>query len=72
VESYIGNGAQFDVFGRPAPSISAMQDGVVLFRLMLGVPDTGLFGGIVVPAGATYASPSAVRAHVNTMCGTTF
>jgi len=31
-----------------------------------------LFGGIVVPAGATYASPSAVRAHVNTMCGTTF
>ena len=72
VESYIGNGAQFDAFGRPAPSISAMQDGVVLFRLMLGVPDTGLFGGITVPAGATFTTPSAVRNRVNTMCGTNF
>ena len=26
----------------------------MLFRLMLGVPDTGLFGGITVPAGATF------------------
>jgi len=72
VETYIGTAAQFDVFGRPVPEATAMQDGIVLFRLMLGVPDQGLFGGITVPAGATYATASAVRSHVNTRCGTSF
>ena len=72
VETFIGSAAQFDVFGRPVPGATAMQDGIVLFRLMLGVPDQGLFGGITVPAGATYATAAAVRSNVNTRCGTSF
>jgi len=72
VESYIGTGAQFDVFGRPVAASTAMQDGIVLFRLMLGVPDAALLGGIAVPAGATFSLPGDVRNHVNTICGTTF
>lgn len=72
VETFIGSAAQFDVFGRPAPAATATQDSLVLIRLMLSVPDTALLGGITLPSGALFTSGSAVRANVNTRCGTAY
>ena len=72
VETFIGSGAQYDVFGRPVPAISAMQDGIVLLRLMLGVPDSGLFGGVALPVGAARTTPGAVRTFFNNRCATSF
>lgn len=55
VEDFIGTGAQFDVFGRPTANANAtaMQDGLVSTRLMLGVADAVLLTGISVPSDAT-------------------
>ena len=72
VETFIGTGAQFDVFGRPVPVPTATQDSLVLIRLMLGLPDTALLGGITLPSGALFGSGSAVRANVNARCGTAY
>jgi len=72
VEAFIGSGAQYDVFGRPSAGATAMQDSAVLLRLMLGVPDVGLLGGIAVPAGAIYGTAASVRSYVNSRCGTTY
>jgi hypothetical protein len=72
VEDFIGSGAQYDVFGRPAAASIAMQDALVLTRLMLGVADTALLTGIAFPGGATFTSGSAVRGNVNTRCGTNY
>jgi len=72
VEAFIGSASQFDVFGRPAPTATVLQDSVVLNRLMLGLPDSALFTGIAVPAGAGLTTPSAVRAAVNARCGTSY
>ena len=72
VEDFIGTGAQFDVFGRPTANATAMQDGLVLTRLMLGVPDAVLLTGISVPSDATYTSGSTVRANVNARCATSY
>ena len=73
VQDFIGTGAQFDVFGRPTatPAI-ALADGLVLTRLMLGVPDANLLAGIALPTGATFTSGSTVRGNVNARCGTNF
>ncbi len=38
VEAFIGSSAQYDVFGQPSAPANAMQDGLVLLRLMYGVP----------------------------------
>jgi len=72
VEAFIGSGAQFDLFGRPAPSPTAMQDSMVFLRLILGVPDSGLLAGMAVPAGAVHTTASAVRAGLNARCGTSY
>jgi hypothetical protein len=72
VEAFIGGATQFDVFGRPVPAATVFEDSLVLTRLMLGLPDAALFTGIAVPAGAAHSTPSAVRAAMNTRCGTSF
>ena len=72
VQDFIGTGAQYDVFGRPTAAATAMQDGLVLTRLMLGVPDAGLLTGISLPTGAAFTSGSMVRGNVNARCGTSY
>lgn len=47
-------------------------DGIILVRLMLGVPDATLLTGITIPAGAAFTTAPAIRANVNTLCGTSF
>jgi hypothetical protein len=72
VESLIGTATKYDVFGRPAPIVTALSDGLVLTRLMSGLPDIALLNGVPLPAGATHISAAAVRGAVNTRCGTSF
>lgn len=72
VESFIGTATKYDVFGRVAPVVTALADGLVLVRLMNGVPDAGLLNGVPLPTGATNTSASTVRVAVNTRCGTSF
>lgn len=50
----------------------ALVDGVILVRLMLGVPDGSLLGGVTLPPAATFTTASAIRANTNAKCGTTF
>lgn len=54
-----------------AGSASAFRDGVILTRLMLGIPDASLLNGVTLPVGALQ-SAAAIRANVNTRCGTNF
>lgn len=72
VESFIGTAAKYDVFGRPAPVVTALLDGLVLARLMNGVPDTALLNNVPLPAGATNLLAVTVRSSVNARCGTSF
>ena len=53
--------------GRPATI-----DGLILLRLLQGVPDSALLSGINVPAGAAFRDAAAIRANVNARCGTAF
>ena len=70
ITDFIGTGSKYDVFGRGAGSPSATTDGLVLTRLMLGMPDSALLSGIAIPLNASFTSASAVRTFVNTKCGT--
>ncbi len=72
VEAFVGNAAAYDVFRRPALAPSSTLDAMVLLRLMLAVPDAGLLTSMNIPAGASYSTPAAIRAHVNARCGTAF
>jgi len=72
VESFIGNASNYDVVGRAAPAPTALVDGLILVRLMLGVPDSALLGGITVPAGAQFTTATAIRGNINTRCAMTF
>ena len=72
VESFIGTATKYDVFGRAAPVVTALSDGLVLVRLMNGLPDTALLNGVPLPTGATNVSAATVRDAVNTRCGTRF
>lgn len=72
VENFIGTGAQYDVFGRATAGATAMQDALVLLRLMLGLPDAALLTGISLPADATFTTGSAVRGNVNSRCTPSF
>ena len=72
VESFIGTATKYDVFGRAAPVVTALSDGLVLVRLMNGLPDTALLNGVPLPTGATNVSAATVRDAVNTRCGTSF
>lgn len=51
---------------------NANIDGLILLRLLQGVPDNALLNGITVPVGATFRDAAAIRANVNARCGTAF
>jgi len=51
---------------------SAFRDGIILVRLMLGIPDGTLLNGVTIPGGATFQTAAAIRANVNSRCGTSF
>ena len=70
VTPILGSGTQFDVLGRAVPAPTATVDGLILIRLMLGVPDTALLNGIAIPAGVTFGNAAAIRGNVNSKCGT--
>lgn len=74
IETFIdGNASAYDVFGRtPAAEPTALLDGLVFMRLMLGVPDSALLGGIAVPAGAQFNTATAIRGNINSRCKMTF
>ena len=72
IADYAGSAAQFDVFGRSSSAPLATTDGLVLLRLMFGMPDDALLSGVAVPPGALFATSGAVRANVNGKCGTRF
>ena len=46
-------------------------DGVIILRLMLGIGNATLLNGIALPAGAP-TTAAAIRAQVNSRCGTSF
>ena len=72
VQSFVGNALQFDIVGRTSAAPTALVDGLILARLMLGVPDTALLNGIAIPATAQFKDAAAIRANVNFKCGVTF
>jgi hypothetical protein len=74
VQSFIGNALQFNVFTRVTAqaSTSALNDGIVLTRLMLGMPDGALLQNVDVPANAGFSTGFAVRTNINERCGTNF
>lgn len=72
VETFIGTAAPYDVVGRTTPAPTAMIDGLILVRLMLGVPDGALLSGIAIPAGAQFTTATAIRGNVNTRCAMTY
>lgn len=72
IADYVGSAVQFDIFGRATPAPTATQDGLVLLRLMLGMPDDALLNGVGAPAGALFTTGTTVRGNVNTKCGTRF
>jgi hypothetical protein len=72
VESVVGNAKQFDIIGRTNPEPIATVDGLILTRLMLGLPNSALLNGITVPADAQFRDAQAIRANVNSLCGAIF
>ena len=50
----------------------AFVDGVIIARLMLGIPDATLLNNVILPPSATFLTAAAIRANVNTRCGTSF
>lgn len=55
----------------PTGPADGFVDGILIFRLMLGVGDASLLRGVTLPAGAP-TTAAAVRAQVNARCGTSF
>ena len=51
---------------------NANIDGLIMLRLLQGVPDSALLNGIIVPVGAAFRDAAAIRANVNARCGTAF
>ena len=73
VETFLSGAlTEFDLLGRATPTPTAMQDGLILTRLMLGVPDTALLTGISLPAGAQFNSAPLIRGNVNAVFGTSY
>ena len=64
------SGINWDMTG--AGSQSAFRDGIILVRLILGIPDGALLTGVTIPAAATFQTAAAIRANVNSRCGTSF
>ena len=63
-------GQNYDSDG--SSSQQALVDGVLVVRLMLGLPDANLITGISFPPSATFTTAAAIRANVNSRCGTSF
>ena len=72
IQSFLGNATQYDVVGRSTLLPTVLVDGLLLSRLMQGIPDGGLLTGITPPVGAAFRDAAAIRANVNARCGTTF
>ena len=73
VETFLSGAlSEFDLLGRTSPAPTAMQDGLILARIMLGVPDTALLTGIGVPASAQFNSAALIRGNVNAVFGTSY
>lgn len=73
VETFLSGAlAEFDLLGRTTQAPAALQDGLILTRIMLGVPDTALLTGITLPAGAQFNSASLIRGNVNAVFGTSY
>lgn len=64
--------AEYDLLGRSVPAPVATIDGLILTRIMLGIPDAALLTGINLPAGTQFNSASLIRGNVNTVFGTTY
>ena len=63
-------GQNYDVDG--SSSQQALVDGVLLIRLMLNLNDVDLVKGLSFPSSATFTTGAAIRANVNSRCGTSF
>jgi len=63
-------GQNYDSDG--SSSQQALVDGVILVRLMLNLPDASLLTGVSFPPSATVTTAAAIRAGVNSRCGTSF
>ncbi len=73
IEAYIGNAALFDVLARQNSGAPRAQiDGLILLRLVQGVTDSGLLGGIELPPEAQLTVAADIRAYVNRRMGTSF
>ncbi len=68
LDTFFGSAAQFDVVGRATPSPTAMVDGLLMTRLMLGLDDAALLTGISLPANAQYRTASAIKDYVISRC----
>jgi hypothetical protein len=68
IESFLADN-DYSAVGTTA---SANVDGLILLRLLQGVPDAALLNGISLPVSAVYRSAADIRANVNARCGTTF
>lgn len=72
VEDFVGSAMKYDVFGRPTLAANALQDGLILSRLMLGQPDAALLNGLTIAGTAQYQDAASIRNNVNTRCGTAY
>lgn len=72
VESFMGSAMKYDVFGRSQLGATALSDGLVLTRLMQGVPDAALLSGVAIPASSEFATAADIRSSINRRCGTGF
>lgn len=68
IESFLADN-DYSAVGSTA---SANVDGLILLRLLQGVPDSALLTGINLPGDAVYRDAAAIRANVNARCGTSF
>lgn len=72
IEAYLGDASPFDIVGRSVGGPTALIDGLILTRLMQGMPDTALLNGITVPVTTQFRNAADIRANVNAKCGTAF
>lgn len=73
VETFLSGAlSEFDLMGRAIPTPTAMQDGLILTRIMLGVPDTALLTGISLPTSTQFNSAALIRGNINAVFGTSY
>ncbi len=72
VEAFLSPISRYDVVGSNSPNPVGTVDGLILTRLMLGMPDSALLNGITMPNGAQFRDAAAIRRNVNSLCGANF